>query len=86
MTKKFPKEETFGLTSQIERSVNSMGVCLAERSGKIAFEQKTHCTKRAYSTTLETLNHFIGFTFCLPFLYPLLTLSQPFGNSLVTLC
>jgi len=60
LAKKFPKDETFGLTSQIRRSVSSIGACLAEGSGKITFKDKAHYTNLAYSTTLETLNHLIA--------------------------
>ena len=60
LAKKFPKEETFGLTSQIKRSASSIGACLAEGSGKITSKDKAHYTNMAYSTTLETLNHLIA--------------------------
>ncbi len=60
LTTKFPKEETFGLISQIKRSVSSIGACLAEGSGKITAKDKAHYTNMAYSTTLETLNHLIA--------------------------
>ncbi|RZK39382.1 MAG: four helix bundle protein [Pedobacter sp.] len=60
LTIKFPKEETFGLISQIKRSVSSIGACLAEGSGKITAKDKAHYTNMAYTTTLETLNHLIG--------------------------
>lgn len=73
LTKKFPKEETFGLTSQIERSVNGMGVCLAERSGKIAFEQKTHYTNMAILLRLNLKSFhwvYLLFTLSLPLVNP----------------
>jgi len=57
---KFPKEETFGLISQIKRSASSIGACLAEGSGKITMKDKAHYTNMAYTTTLETLNHLIA--------------------------
>jgi four helix bundle protein len=60
LTSKFPKEETFGLTSQIKRSSSSIADCLAEGSGKITGKDKAHYSNLAYSTTLETLNHLIG--------------------------
>ncbi len=60
LTTKFPKEETFGLISQIKRSVSSIGACLAEGSGKITSKDKAHYTNMAYTTTLETLNHLIA--------------------------
>ncbi|RZL48368.1 MAG: four helix bundle protein [Pedobacter sp.] len=60
LTNKFPKDETFGLISQIKRSVSSIGACLAEGSGKITSKDKAHYTNMAYTTTLETLNHLIA--------------------------
>jgi len=62
LAKKFPKDETFGLTSQIRRSASSIGACLAEGSGKITSKDKAHYTNMAYATTLETLNHLIAAT------------------------
>jgi len=59
LTAKFPKDETFGLISQIKRSVSSIGACLAEGSGKTS-KDKAHYTNMAYTTTLETLNHLIA--------------------------
>ncbi|MET4083637.1 four helix bundle protein [Pedobacter sp. UYP30] len=60
LTAKFPKEEMFGLTSQIKRSSSSIGACLAEGSGKITPKDKAHYTNMAYTTTLETLSHLIA--------------------------
>ncbi|SDG41868.1 four helix bundle protein [Pedobacter terrae] len=60
LTSNFPKEETFGLVSQMKRSVSSIGACLAEGSGKITPKDKAHYTNMAYTTTLETLNHLIA--------------------------
>jgi len=60
LASKFPKEETFELTSQIKRSVSSIGACLAEGSGKITAKDKAHYTNMAYTTTLETLNHLVA--------------------------
>lgn len=60
LVKNFPKDETFGLISQIKRSVSSIGACLAEGSGKITSKDKAHYTNMAYTTTLETLNHLIA--------------------------
>ena len=59
LTAKFPKEETFGLTSQIKRSSSSIGACLAEGSGKITAKAK-RIIQMAYTTTLETLSHLIA--------------------------
>ncbi|WP_344765412.1 four helix bundle protein [Pedobacter ginsengiterrae] len=53
MASKFPKEETFGLTSQIKRSVSSIGAFLAEGSGKITAKDKAHYTNMAYTLHLK---------------------------------
>ncbi len=60
LTRQYPKEEQYGLISQIRRSASSIGDCLAEGSGKITAKDKAHFTNMAYSSTLETLNHLIG--------------------------
>lgn len=60
LTAKFPKDETFGLISQIKRSSTSIGACLAEGSGKMTAKDKAHYTNMAYTTTLETLSHLIA--------------------------
>ena len=60
LVKKFPKEEVFGLTSQIKRSSSSIGDCLAEGSGRITPKDKAHFITIAYSSAIETINHVIG--------------------------
>lgn len=60
LTKKFPKEELFGLTSQIKRSASSIGDCLAEGSARITPKDKAHFITMSYSSAIETVNHIIG--------------------------
>jgi four helix bundle protein len=60
IAKTFPKDEIFGLTSQIRRSSSSIGDCLAEGSGRITPKDKAHFITIAYASTIETLNHIIG--------------------------
>lgn len=60
LTKQFPKEEIFGLTSQIKRSSSSIGDCLAEGSGRITAKDKAHYITMAYASAIETINHLIG--------------------------
>ena len=57
ITQGFPKEELFGLTSQIRRSAVSMSANLAEGSGRISASDRAHFTNLSYSSALETLDH-----------------------------
>ncbi|MBK5648253.1 MAG: four helix bundle protein [Acinetobacter sp.] len=60
LTKKFPKEELFGLISQIKRSASSIGDCLAEGSARITSKDKAHFVTMSYASAIETVNHLIG--------------------------
>ncbi|SES10396.1 four helix bundle protein [Pedobacter rhizosphaerae] len=60
LTKKFPKEEIFGLTSQVKRSVSSISDCLAEGSSRITAKDQAHFASMAYASAIETINHLIG--------------------------
>jgi len=60
LVRKFPKEEIFGLTSQIKRSASSIGDCLAEGSARITPKDKAHFITMSYSSAIETVNHIIG--------------------------
>jgi four helix bundle protein len=60
LVRKFPKEELFGLTSQIKRSAGSIGDCLAEGSARITSKDKDHFINMSYSSGIETVNHIIG--------------------------
>ena len=60
LTKKFPKEEMFGLSSQIKRSARSIGDCLSEGSARITSKDKAHFITMSYSSAIETVNHLIG--------------------------
>lgn len=60
LVRKFPKEEMFGLTSQIKRSSSSIGDCLAEGSARITSKDKAHFITMSYSSAIETVNHIIG--------------------------
>ena len=59
LTKKFPKEEKFGLVNQLRRSVNSISSNLAEGTSRDTNKDKAHFTTMAYSSLMEVLNHLI---------------------------
>ena len=59
LTKKFPKEEKFGLVNQLRRSVNSISSNLAEGTSRDTSKDKAHFTTMAYSSLMEVLNHLI---------------------------
>jgi four helix bundle protein len=59
ITKKFPSDEKFGLTSQLRRA--SISVCsnIAEESVRKTNKDKAHFTIMAFSSALEVLNQII---------------------------
>jgi four helix bundle protein len=59
ITKNFPKEELFGMTSQMRRCVVSVASNLAEGSGRKSSKDKARFTEIAYSSALELLNQLI---------------------------
>ncbi len=58
-TKNFPKDETFGLTSQMRRCSISIASNLAEGSGRNSMKDKARFSEIAYSSSLELLNQVI---------------------------
>lgn len=58
-TKNFPKDETFGLTSQMRRCSISIASNLAEGSGRSSMKDKARFSEIAYSSSLELLNQVI---------------------------
>ncbi|MDZ7786342.1 MAG: four helix bundle protein [Candidatus Saccharibacteria bacterium] len=56
VTKKFPSEERFGLTSQIRRSVSSISANISEGFGRQTKKDKLHFFVIAYGSALETKN------------------------------
>jgi four helix bundle protein len=59
ITKSFPSEEKFGLTSQLRRA--SISVCsnIAEGSARTTNKDKAHFTIMAFSSAVEVLNQII---------------------------
>ena len=59
ITRDFPREEQFGLTTQIRKSSGSICSNLSEGSGRASDKDKAHFTNIAYSSALETIDHSI---------------------------
>ena len=57
ITKDFPSEEKFGLTSEIRRSVNSVSANIAEGSAKFSRKEKARYIEIAFGSLLETASH-----------------------------
>ncbi|MFY0650405.1 MAG: four helix bundle protein [Cyclobacteriaceae bacterium] len=59
LTKDFPSEEKFSLTSQIRRSALSISANIAEGTSRGTSKDQAHFTQMAYSSLMELLNHLI---------------------------
>ena len=59
VTQDFPRDERFGLISQLRRSVTSVASNLAEGSARQTSKDKAHFTLMGYSSLMETINHII---------------------------
>jgi len=57
LTKKFPKDELFGLTNQIRRAVNSIGANIAEGSASSSSKDFAHYLDIAIKSLYETVSH-----------------------------
>ena len=55
----FPKEEMFGLTSQIRRAVVSISSNIAEGSSRTSLKDQARFTEIAYGSLMEVLNQLI---------------------------
>ncbi|MDQ5982116.1 MAG: hypothetical protein QG549_113 [Patescibacteria group bacterium] len=56
VSRSFPKEELFGITSQIRRAVSSISANIAEGFGRTSTKDKLHFYTIAYGSLLETKN------------------------------
>lgn len=56
VTKKFPKEEIFAITSQLRRASSSISANIAEGFGRTASKDKLHFYTMAYGSLLEVKN------------------------------
>ena len=59
ITKKFPKEEKFGLTSQLRRASVSICSNIAEGSARRTNKDKAHFTTISFSSAVEVMNQLI---------------------------
>ena len=59
ITAEFPKEEKFGLISQMRRCSVSVSSNIAEDTARLTNKDKAHFMTIAYSSTLELLNQAI---------------------------
>ena len=57
LTKNFPDDEKFGLTTQIRRAAISVSANIAEGSGRKSSKDQAHFYQISYSSLLELLNH-----------------------------
>src|SRR5690554_1674120 len=60
LTRAFPREEQFNLTSQIRRAIGSVTANLVEGSGRATDKDRARFTNNAYSSALEVLDHLIA--------------------------
>ena len=59
ITKDFPNEEKFGLTSQLRKASVSVASNLAEGTSRITNKDKAHFTTISFSSLMEVLNQII---------------------------
>jgi four helix bundle protein len=59
LTKTFPNEEKFGLTSQLRRAAISISSNIAEGNTRSSKKDKAHFLEIAYSSLMEVLNQLI---------------------------
>lgn len=59
LTRTFPKEETFGLTSQIRRAAVSVSSNIAEGFGRTSVKEKLRFYDTAHASILETQNQLL---------------------------
>ncbi|MEI7918263.1 MAG: four helix bundle protein [Candidatus Saccharibacteria bacterium] len=56
LTRKFPKDELFALTSQLRRAASSISANIAEGFGRASVKDKLHFYVMAYGSLLEVKN------------------------------
>lgn len=58
VTKSFPKDELYNLTSQMRRAASSVKANIAEGQGRTTRKDQRHFTSIGYSSLIELINHF----------------------------
>ena len=59
LTKQFPEDEKFGITSQLRKSVISVCSNIAEGSSRLSKKDQKHFYNLAYSSLMENINQFL---------------------------
>lgn len=59
LVENFPSHEKFGLSSQLSRSVNSVGANIAESCGRYHFKDKINFLYHSRGSLIETEHHLI---------------------------
>ena len=59
LTQGFPKEEAFGLTSQLRRSAVSVASNIAEGSSRMSSRDKARFSEIAFGSLMEALNQLV---------------------------
>jgi four helix bundle protein len=59
ITSEFPKEELYGLTSQLRRAAVSVSSNIAEGNSRLSQKDKAHFIEVAFSSLMEIMNQLI---------------------------
>ncbi|MEM9846628.1 MAG: four helix bundle protein [Bacteroidota bacterium] len=59
LSKGFPSEERYNLTSQVRRSASSISSNLAEGGARVSGKEQARFTEISFGSLMETLNHLI---------------------------
>lgn len=59
LTKKFPKSEHYGLSTQIKNSSRSVTACIAEGHGRFHYQENIQFCRMSRGSLDETLDHLI---------------------------
>ena len=59
LSSRFPNEERFGLTNQLNRAVVSVPSNIAEGCGRLSFKERIHFLEIAYGSLMEAMTQII---------------------------